>query len=434
MFLLTNKDSILEQMDVFAICAIMCLIFINQFIIAISSTSCYLILNWFFLSMLMYSKKSFFFGKKDKYLIVWLLGFCCITFSFLRSSKTLQSLFDIVMILEGLLILFSGLSKNEYYTKCGKIFILFALFHSFGVFFQMLLPDVYASFMKVVPINTEFDKQLALDNAVGMRGFSSNSGFTAGFISVGIITLLANCKKNKSFFIWLIILLGLALLFTAKRGHVLFVFITFFLDYFLASEGRHLLYKSIKILLILGVIALTLFSVDCFVNIPFIREVEKTVSGIQQGKDVSSSRFAIYTWALVLFVRNPMLGIGWGGFRNTTAGNATVEASLDTHNIYLQLLCENGIFIASIIYIAFAVFWLLTRKALKRCIESDNFRGIDYSPIRFSFLYQSFFLLYGLTGNPFFDDFYLILYFFALSIINGYLKVEHCFLYQQQKH
>ena len=129
--------------------------------------------------------------------------------------------------------------------------------------------------------------------------------------------------------------------------------------------------------------------------------------------------------AINSFIKNPILGIGWGSYKKITLNNVFISKELDTHNIYLQLLCENGIFIAFIIFIAFAVSWFLTQKALNHCIKTDNYYNLLwYSPLHFSLMYQSFFLLYGLTGNPFFDGIYLILYFFALSLTCSYLKVE----------
>ena len=44
--------------------------------------------------------------------------------------------------------------------------------------------------------------------------------------------------------------------------------------------------------------------------------------------------------------------------------------------------------------------------------------------LRFSFMFQTFFLLYGLTGNPLYDQSWQIIYMFSLAIYMGYRHVN----------
>ena len=136
-------------------------------------------------------------------------------------------------------------------------------------------------------------------------------------------------------------------------------------------------------------------------------------------QDVSTSRFELYAWAWKLFREHPLFGIGWGMYRTTVVGNVTFRAVLDTHNIYLQLLAETGLIGFLVFVTLFLYMWIKTKNAYLECLQKYP-QSIWKMAISFSLLYQTFFLLYGLTGNTLYDQHNQILYMISCSILASY--------------
>lgn len=137
--------------------------------------------------------------------------------------------------------------------------------------------------------------------------------------------------------------------------------------------------------------------------------------------DVTSGRDRLWGLALWLWKSAPFIGIGMGGYVNFIRNNTYITMSVmhvslvtSVHNIYLQLLAENGIF-GLIIYIIFFCFNIII--AISNLKES---RHVDDMSVKygayFSLFLQIWFLLYGITGNPLFTLFQIYIYFFTIMI------------------
>lgn len=92
------------------------------------------------------------------------------------------------------------------------------------------------------------------------------------------------------------------------------------------------------------------------VNIYFPEFVERALSVQEALDNGGSGRFPLYAEAIDNFCSNPFLGIG-------TGQTATLsEYHLETHNVYLQSLAENGIFSLLLILIIFGKYLITTYK------------------------------------------------------------------------
>lgn len=122
-------------------------------------------------------------------------------------------------------------------------------------------------------------------------------------------------------------------------------------------------------------------------------------------EQVFGIRWSMYQKALQLFGQRKLLGIGWFQYMYYDVNQDA------THNIYLQLLCETGIVGFLLFMIPILTVFTNTLKLIYRAYD-DNM--IKY--LRISLYMQTFFLVYGITGNPLYDHNFLFAYFWAVAM------------------
>ena len=183
-----------------------------------------------------------------------------------------------------------------------------------------------------------------------------------------------------------------------------------------SSKGSKKFTRISKVLLAvaIGIVAL-LFLGEFFSAIPAFSRIAASIVGLISGNDISNNRAKLYEFAIRLFVENPLFGVGWGQYRVKTVGNVTLIETIETHNIYLQMLCEMGIIGFSCMIVPMINSLRLALKNVKESI-SEKEPIIWKSLLLFSLGYQVFFCVYGLTGNPLYDHNCLLMYLMAIMI------------------
>lgn len=343
---------------------------------------------------------------------------------FLHSTKKVSAEMDILILFIAMAFcIFSFYDKLEY-MLCMKVIVFISAIHSFGVIIQQFLPSLYQVLVKFLP-----DSMINVVLSSRHNGFTTNPGFAATFICAGIIalfTMIVDEQKitfrNRILMLFFII----ALLFTNKRAHPVFLVMSLLTVWLMPVGGSSRAGKYWKIFIaVIGLLISYFAFKDLLVKIPFISSAVQTIDGLILGEDITSSRSALFSWAWSLFEQNPVFGIGWGDFRYTIVGVITHSTELDTHNIYLQLLCETGIVGFVCFVVPFVLFWIKAKKAYCRCAAGeDEISKTWKSPLFFSFVFQTLFLICGFTGNPLYDPCWMILYMFACSITISFLTLE----------
>ena len=130
-------------------------------------------------------------------------------------------------------------------------------------------------------------------------------------------------------------------------------------------------------------------------------------------EDISTSRFSYWEYAWNLFTEKPIVGIGW---RQYLQIHNVGLAQNHVHNIYLQLLCETGLIGFAVIFGAMITILVKTGKNLVHInnrIKDDGqlYEYLKYQKLLQASLYiQIFVLLYGITGNPLYDEIFFVPY------------------------
>ena len=307
-----------------------------------------------------------------------------------------------------ILIIGAFLSLRGNWFKIGiKILYLFSCAHAAFTVISYLLPSFFNN--KILPflpqeISSEITYFLVRNLYPGITDQIGRNGF---YITVGISILycqviISNWKSNRYKYAQLLFLF-LALLLTGKRGHLLanLMVIVFISAIYSKYRNKNFILKIIKTVFILVFITFLLVIIFPEAAAPFMRFIAR------QGGDQSSGRFVLFSYALDMFKQKPILGWGPGTFSNLFG--------IGNHNVYLQLLSENGLVGFTLFVSMLLVNLANTLRRLKLSIQNNSSSQVTIH-LLFSLYVQVYYLIYGMIGNPLNDGFILIIYLIAASI------------------
>ncbi|TPE68976.1 O-antigen ligase family protein [Halalkalibacterium halodurans] len=316
--------------------------------------------------------------------------------------------------------------------KCSISIIKWGgVFYALSVIFSFLFPNLYYRLFLTYLRPNIVERILQTMEKGLYTGFNSQVAFTAGFIvfAMGVICCSWIVSKETRFRkgILLFILLLIGLLLTQKRAHLLFMFFSLSFVYIQYSRFYYQKIKKIfKVAFFSVLVAVFVMAFAKLANVGqvlFLRIIQ-TFEGFMAGEDITSSRTLLYSHAWDIFLQNPLFGIGWGKFSDTVVGNITVRTEMETHNIYLQLLSETGIVGTFFILMPFLLTFLYTIRITRMVSQrKDSYSCTWIFGVIFSLYIQTFFLLYGLTGNPLYDNSFFVMYLIACGMIFSFRKL-----------
>lgn len=225
--------------------------------------------------------------------------------------------------------------------------------------------------------------------------------------SLAIISV-RNKEKNRKKYIICCIIIIIALFLTAKRSHLLFGILAMYIGYYICFSKD----KNHSSKMIMAIFITSLILIFAYIAIPQVRIVLERFLDVSDDTNIES-RMTFWDAALNEFDSNTLFGIGWFGFRNNVAGS--VHYSGHVHNVYIQLLCENGMVGAAIFFLWFAGCLVCTILVARKYFLYIKDTKIQMQ-LLFSLSYQIYFLMYCYTGNPMFDSYQYPVYFVACII------------------
>lgn len=358
---------------------------------------------------------------------LWGLAFLVVIARHLDRRPFLSDYLALFVFFACLSLLLASGERASSFRPSEYVILSFAIFYSLSVWIQVFLPSLYQVFLDLLP---EVNRQAITEAGRAGRfftGFSSNAGFTGGHIVTGLLLVMARAVqpvKTKTRFgqAGLGLFLFLSLLMTGRRAQIGFLFVALALMYVWPHRGKSLVKKLGRLLIALLVVTLLFLVLVEWSAIPFFIRVKESIQIMASGGDVSTGRHKLYGHAWRLFLDHPWFGIGWGNYRLTTIGAVTVRTELAVHNIYLQLLAETGLIGFIALVLPMIAFLYLTGRSIREERRDLMDRGGWDPLLLFSLGYQVFFLLYGLTGNPLYEPFFLMIYFYASAITTAYQR------------
>lgn len=300
-------------------------------------------------------------------------------------------------------------ARTDWIALFYRIFLIFMSVHIAVTLICYIFPAFYD---QVISPAIGFQRYYSLGY---MRGLCENHGSNAFYIASGVMLLVAKAlNEQKKLYVMCIVLSVFALLLTVKRGVLLFGAIASVLTYLITMRQTNGKLKNI-LFLVIGITVVYFVLEVCFPD--SLRVFDRFAPDAQD--DISSGRFYMYEAAFSYFLDSPLLGIGWGGFkyRYIALNNIDASSGYNTHDIYLQMLCETGIVgIAIFVWIA----WYSLRTAIQMLSDWDQYSACaEYARwhLTASAIYQMYFLLYGLTGNPMYDMELFVPYLFSCAAV-----------------
>lgn len=291
------------------------------------------------------------------------------------------------------------------------LFIICAIMAAF-LMIQPFAPDVVSGVTKLFPYSSEqYYLVSAWARAEMYAGLFPDRAATAFFccilVDVGLYYLYRNGVSKKSFGQILLgvlpIILGVyGVLLTAKRGLFIAMFIGVFVTYIVyrKSKGAQIWKICLALVILATIIGVLLW------NATASRVI---LQRFFESDDLLNGREEIYSNIYVNFASSPIFGTG--------TASAFSLLGIGGHNIYLSVLMENGI-IGILTFLAATIYCLYrTIDVTMKLDKSVYFERVPF--LMFSLFLQVIFLVYGMSGNPLYDNYILYFYLFAVLIMKN---------------
>ena len=226
--------------------------------------------------------------------------------------------------------------------------------------------------------------------------------FCSILISVGLYYLYCNYKTTGSTFqrlfgIIFVLIGAYGILLTVKRGLLVGAGVAAFVTFVVYKKANK---APIWRICLAAIILFFLL----WIVLSNISVAQNMMARFLDNDNPLTYRDVIYTNIFSKFWSSPLFGTG--------TASAFSLLGIGGHNIYLTVLMENGIigFALFICFLGYS-FFNTVRLALRFGSYEYN-QGIPF--LLFSLYIQVFFLVYGMSGNPLYDNY--ILYFYLFSI------------------
>lgn len=365
------------------------------------------------------------FGKLyQSILLVWMIFFG-VTLILSWNSNFKVFIVDFAVSFSAWLICYTAGRRNVSFDMICTILRRFGYITAFSVILDSTTRIISRVIAPVLFTSNVSERIAGIASKYGLvsGGLFNYTSYTGCFLLPGLFAFLITYRnKRKNAFFWIMLgVLALSILLINKRGFLLDIAISLVFVFLVArrSEGRlklklnRVVIVTVSILVIIGIL------IAMYMSVPFIRQTVDSIVGRFANDDGTlSGRTELYALALRLFKQHPIIGIGWGNFREQSLHVFTTNNSktFETHNVYLQLLCEMGI--VGLLAFLTTIISMLVYTSRRFMRVNAEYRDSEESlALRLSLYLQLFFITYCFSGNPLYDHVFVVTYFIGIVLL-----------------
>lgn len=342
--------------------------------------------------------------KKKQAAMPVLSLFCMLIILLNRNARFLQGAVSLDLgILIALMAFFFLCDTDKWFACYSKTMIYLGIFYAATTIFLFLFPSVYTRFVAPLFYGNAMQYGIRLAEGGYAVGFSSHYSTTAIYLAVTIsIPIVVLFRKDivqehmKKYALLLTALLFVSVLLTGKRAHSVFILFSGIVAYYFLNREKKLkrvfyLFGGVCALLVVFIIAAQFF--------PALLNILTRFQMTMERGDITSGRGELYQECFEMFQSNPLFGTGWGSYTYYTRSTL-----LSAHNVYFQLLAENGILLSIPFFcFIFGNYSHVVKVSSKANIFVQNNQKAELAMLASALFTQTFFILYCLTGNPLYD-------------------------------
>ena len=358
---------------------------------------------------------------KKTFLLLVFLAILVIIFN--RNANFEHLIFENdISIIAALIFLLIGMKNNVWHKYFVGFTFFWAIVHSVFTILEFAIPGFYSS--TILPL---FQKTTYYDDLVwvfsqgkipGIAGHFSTNGM---YLSVGLLVItvcfMLRSSKRKILLFLLILFTASSLLFTGKRGVLIAAATGVALAYYLYNSNKPTT-RFFKIIIIVLIIVLGFTLASQY--IPQLNNIFERFNETMARGDVTTGRSKLYSIAWDLFGKNTFFGIGWDEYKYYYMFSN--NQFLNVHNVYLQLLTENGIIGCIPFFALFGYMYYRVIRFFVSYVKNSQIRDPQCeSALVLSVGMQTFFLIYCITGNPLYDPQVFYPYIFCCTMGEYYI-------------
>lgn len=333
-----------------------------------------------------------------------------------------DTIYSIASMLPFMMLYFLVRLNGEWLASAHKLLLVMELIYAGFTYLFFFGPTRLYQIVAYILFTSNIERLVMWYDSGCMAGLTSHYSTNGIIMATGSLLTFGEMRAHwdedsRKKWVWaaLFVYMFVALLLTGKRGPLIFCTAGLFVIYFFSMENE----QGKRITNTLGIVV-AVFCIGAILVtwVPALSRAFYRFAETSEDGDMTMGRTRYWELAWQLFKENPLTGIGWGRFRLYT--ESMYRKKMEAHNVFLQLLCENGIFGL----VAFLAMYIQPfRFALREYIAAVRNRETDTqkkSLLAFAVGYQVYFILYCFTGNPVFNQITFMPYYFTCAIAAYY--------------
>lgn len=323
---------------------------------------------------------------------------------------TYYTIYYIINTLIGLMVLICVERDScDLFYDSFRFFVFFGVFAGLTSVLEVFSPNTIISLFSALSPGKLPDIYSFLRNGRYL-GITNYVWYTSLMLFVGgsyIFSDFSNSKrKRKAFYLFALLVLLIAVFLSGSRSGILLFPIIAGLSY-----GERNTVKSI--LLVSGLLCIA-YLVVMYSNssLRIVIALQNMFTKVISGDVIDARRASLRELAVSLFQTHKLFGIGWYEFRYYS--NSVMDNYYHVHNLYYQLLCENGIIGTAIIACPWAITLVRTARFLFK--QKNQKQERTYRIAKFCFMIQIYFYVASIVHVTLFDGPTVLLFYIICGI------------------